>query len=248
MIKSDDRDRYISGLQNADVGRMLPLAEFMLANVQWSLALATRAAKGESIEEPRDIDKEIALFVRRNRGSAADASDIEVLDNVFSFSVRPTLDKLEGTLEPLRQLFNDSHWGSYLKTAHNQVKSMTLFDNGHWESTKQSYVARPGFKFQDQQQVELRRELRFSYYVGSGTEGFSVNLSVIWQLGREGFSFDAAIDERFIASVSQSIPYSELDAYRPEVERTVDSICKSMMNEIEHRSQQPKRARINMRK
>ena len=237
VIKSEDRDRYIGGLQNADVGRMLPLAQFMLENVLWSLALATRAAKGESIEEPEDIDKEIDLFVRRNRGSMADASDIEVLDNVFSFFVRPTLDKLERALEPLRQLFNDSHWGSYLKTAHNQVQSMTLFDNGHWESTKQSYIARPGFKLQDQQQVELRREFRFSYYVGSGKEGFPVNLSVIWKLGREGFSFDAAIDKRFLVSVSQSIPYSELDVHRPEVERTVDNICKSMMDEIDSRSQ-----------
>ena len=241
VIKSDDRDRYISGLQNADVGRMLPLAEFMLENVSWSIDLAIRAAKGESIQEPGDIDKEIDLFVRGKRGSAVDASDIEILDNVFSFSVRPTLDKLEKVLEPLRQLFNDSHWGSYLKTAHNQVRSMTLFDNERWESTKQSHVARPGFKLQDQQQVELRRELRFSYYVGSGTEGFSMNLSVIWRLGREGFSFAAAIDERLLTSVRQSIPYSELDVHRSEVESTVDSICKSMINEIEHRSQQPKR-------
>ena len=240
VIKSDDRDRYISGLQNADLGRILPLAEFMLENVSWSIELAIRAAKGESIQEPGDIDKEIDLFVRRNRGSAVDASDIEVLDSVFSFFVRPALDKLEKALEPLRQLFNDSHWGSYLKTAHNQVQSMTLFDNEHWESTKQSHVARPGFKLQDQQQVEFRRELRFSYYVGSGTEGFSVNLSVIWRLGREGFSFAAAIDEQFLTSVSQSIPYSELDVHRSEMERTVDSICKSMINEIEHRSQQPK--------
>ena len=237
VIKSEDRDRYIIGLQNADIGRILLLAEFLLENVQWSLQLGIRAAKGESIQEPGDIDKEIDLFVRGKRGSAVDASDIEVVDSVFSFSVRPTLDKLEKALEPLRQLFNDSHWGSYLKTAHNQVQSMTLFDNEHWESTKQSHVARPGFKLQDQQQVEFRRELRFSYYVGSGTEGFSVNLSVIWKLGREEFSFDASIDERFLTSVSQSIPYSELDVHRLEVERTVDGICKSMINEINSRSQ-----------
>ena len=67
-----------------------------------------------------------------------------------------------------------------------------------------------------------------------------MNLSVIWKLGREGFSFDASIDERFLMSVSQSIPYSELDVHRLDVERTVDSICKSMINEIEHRSQLPK--------
>ena len=56
VIKSTDRDRYIGGLQNADVGRMLPLTQFMLENILWSLALAIRAARGESIQEPEDID------------------------------------------------------------------------------------------------------------------------------------------------------------------------------------------------
>ena len=83
VIKSDDRDRYISGLQNADVGRMLPLAEFMLENVSWSIELAIRAAKGESIREPDDMDKEMELFVRSRRGPAPNNSDVEVLDQIF---------------------------------------------------------------------------------------------------------------------------------------------------------------------
>ena len=68
VIKSEDRDRYISGLQHADLGRMLPLAEFMLDNLLGSLTLGVRAAKGESIQEPGDIDKEIDIFVRGKRG------------------------------------------------------------------------------------------------------------------------------------------------------------------------------------
>lgn len=52
VIKSAERDRYIGALQNADVGRMEPLAGFMLENVLWSLGLAIRAAKGESIRRP----------------------------------------------------------------------------------------------------------------------------------------------------------------------------------------------------
>ncbi len=51
VIKGADRARYISGLQNADVGRSLPLAQIMLENLFWSLELAIRAAKGESRSE-----------------------------------------------------------------------------------------------------------------------------------------------------------------------------------------------------
>ena len=51
VISSEDRDRYIGGLQNADVSLMLPLAQFMLENVLWSLELAIRAAKGSRLRQ-----------------------------------------------------------------------------------------------------------------------------------------------------------------------------------------------------
>ncbi len=234
VIKSADRDHYIGGLQNADVGRILPLAQFMLENVLWSLELAIRAAKGESIQEPGDTDKEIAVFVRQNRGSTADASDIGIVDDVLSYSVRPTLDKLKGKLEPLRQLFHDSSWQSSWQ---NTISSDTLFDEEPWESTKKSYItAKPGFKLQDQQPVELRRNWRLSYYVGRGRQGFSVNLSVIWKLGAEGFSFEVEIDGHALAPLRRHIPYSELEPHGSSIDGTVDAICKVMLNEIERRS------------
>ena len=58
VIKSEDRDRYISALQNADLGFTLPLAQFMLENVLWSLGIGIRAAKGDSIHEPYDTAQE----------------------------------------------------------------------------------------------------------------------------------------------------------------------------------------------
>lgn len=51
VIKSEDRDRYIGPLQNADLGFTVPLAQFMLENLLWILQLAMRAARGESIRE-----------------------------------------------------------------------------------------------------------------------------------------------------------------------------------------------------
>ncbi len=84
VIKSDDRDRYISALQHADLGRMLPLAEFMQNNVLWSLALAIHAAKGDSIREPDDMSREMELFVRSKRGPEPGRSDLEVWITSFS--------------------------------------------------------------------------------------------------------------------------------------------------------------------
>ena len=60
VIKSEDRDRYISALQNADLGSTLPLARFMLENLRWSLGIGIRAAKGESIHESEDTARDQA--------------------------------------------------------------------------------------------------------------------------------------------------------------------------------------------
>ncbi len=45
VIKSEDRDRYFGLLQNADLGFTLPLAQFMLESLRWTLQLAMRAAR-----------------------------------------------------------------------------------------------------------------------------------------------------------------------------------------------------------
>ena len=236
VIRSTDRDRYIGGLQNADVGRMFPLAQFMLENTLWSLATAIRAAKGESIQEPGDIDKEIAVFVRRNRGSEADASDIGVVDNLFSYSVRPTLERLEGKLEPLRQLFHGSRWDSSLRTVHPGVTQSGLFDEKSWEHTKQNYLVKPGFKLQDNQQQQIWSSLQLDSYLGRGREGFSVNLSVFWKLGEKHFSFEVRMDGDALGSLRRHIPYSELESQASSIDGTVDEICKAMINEIDRRS------------
>ena len=172
--------------------------------------------------------------MRQSRGGAANTSDIGVVDDVLSHSVRPTLDKLEGKLEPLHQLFHDSQGFSFLKI-HEEVNSSGLFDKELWERTKQSHVARPGFKLQDQQPVELRRELRLSHYVGRGRQGFSVKLSVIWKLGAEYFSFE--VDGKAIESMRRRIPYSESESHGSSIDGTVDEICKAMLDEIKRRSE-----------
>ena len=94
VIKSDDRDRYFGALHNADLGHMLPLARFMLTNVSWSLELAIRSAKGESIREPDDMSKEMELFIRKKKGPGPNSSDVELLDQVFLRHVSPILPEI----------------------------------------------------------------------------------------------------------------------------------------------------------
>ena len=101
VIKSDHRDRYIGALQNADLGQVLPLARFMLENVLWSLDVAIRAAKGESIQEPGDLGKEMDVFVRSRQGPEPNQTDLKVLDDVYLLCVHPAIDRAGCSVETL---------------------------------------------------------------------------------------------------------------------------------------------------
>lgn len=257
VIKSEDRDRYIGGLQNADVGRMLPLAEFMLENVLWSLGLGIRAAKGESVREPDDMDKEMDIFIQKRRGPAPNSSEVEVLDLVFLQYVKPVLEKLDRLCERQgSELFDRYLPKKYARLGSSEGVSDDVFGTDQWERTKEEYLVKPGFELSDAQQVELGTEYRFHGYVGEGSQGFDLILSVVWKLGSERFSFKAVIDgnpftavglrrfpqssvkeRRHLTVIDLHIPYSELDSRDAEVDLTVEAICRCMMDEIDSWSQ-----------
>ncbi|MDE2744151.1 MAG: Fic family protein [Gemmatimonadota bacterium] len=238
VIKSEDRDRYIGGLQNADVGRMLPLAEFMLENVLWSLQLGIRAAKGESIREPDDVDKEMDVFIQKRRVPAPNNSDVEVLDQIVLQYVKPILEKLDRLCERQgSELFSRYVPRKYARLGSSGGVSGDVFGVDQWGSTKEKYLLSPGFELSDEQQVELGANYRFYRYRGIGNHGFDLELSVVWKLSGEKFSFEAAINGKHITDINRHIPYSELDSQDAELDHTVDRICKAMMDEIDSRSQ-----------
>ncbi|WP_375417118.1 Fic family protein [uncultured Hymenobacter sp.] len=65
VIKADDRNRYLAALSEADAGEPEPFLRFIIENVEASLRLMIRAAMGESVDEPDDLDKKIALLKKQ---------------------------------------------------------------------------------------------------------------------------------------------------------------------------------------
>ena len=241
VIKSEDRDRYISALQNADLGFTLPLAQFMLVNLRWSLGIGIRAAKGESITEPDDLAKEVELFVERKKGPAPSGPDVDLLDRVFYGYVKPTQEKLDGLCERQgSQLFRSHHPRKYVRPRSHVEISGDVFETSRWKEIWEEHLGRPGSpRLSDKSRITLGAEYSFGEYVGTGSQGFDLDLSVMWTLGRDEVSFEAAIDKNPLPAIGYRIPYSELDSRTAEVDQTVEAICRCMMDEIDSRSQDP---------
>jgi Fic family protein len=62
IIKSDDKENYLTSLQKADTGDIISLIEYIEKQSMWSLELSIKAANGEDIDELGDIEKEIELL------------------------------------------------------------------------------------------------------------------------------------------------------------------------------------------
>ncbi|MBP6181809.1 Fic family protein [Flavobacterium sp.] len=65
IIKTEDKASYFAALQLADAGNIEAFIEYVAQNLVRSLEIMIAGAKGESIEEEDDLDKEIALLEQR---------------------------------------------------------------------------------------------------------------------------------------------------------------------------------------
>jgi len=64
IIKSEDKENYLTALQKADLGYIVNIIEYIEKQLLWSLNITLKAAKGENIEESADMDKEIEILKR----------------------------------------------------------------------------------------------------------------------------------------------------------------------------------------
>jgi Fic family protein len=76
IIKTEDKLNYFAVLRQADAGQLEPFIEYIAQNLMRSLEIMIAGAKGANIEDPDDLDKQIALLSQKVK---ATANTIEVL-------------------------------------------------------------------------------------------------------------------------------------------------------------------------
>ena len=237
VIKSTERDRYLANLRRADAGNGQPLAEFMLAQLVWSLDLGIRAARGESIEDPEDLDKEISRFVREKRVGDRGRSDIETLDMIFSRYIHPTVDGVEKRMVEFRKLFRTWRAESAIEAGADRIANERAMRPEDWTQFK--IESKLGQEFSPgQPDVAFKRVYWLDDYCGDGREGFSLQLWMQWLLGGDSRRFEVLLNGPRLAEASHNIPYGRLGTERPGVEQRVQTICRAVMEEIARQSRQ----------
>ena len=86
VIKTEDKANYFSVLQQADAGTLTPFVEYITDNLNHSLEIMLRGAKGGEIEEVGDVKKELALLEQKfkdDKNYVKVTKSIESINAVF---------------------------------------------------------------------------------------------------------------------------------------------------------------------
>lgn len=121
IIKSKDKKNYLLALNKADAGDEQAFVKYIAEQLIWSLETSIKAAKGESIVEPDDFDKELKLIdiklkrLKDNSFNDFTKNNIQnILDNVFL--------KLENELNEASKKFKNYYNNIIIS---NEVSSIT---------------------------------------------------------------------------------------------------------------------------
>ena len=106
VIKSSDKQNYLHALHLADTGQFEAFIRYIAQQVVSSLEMAIKAAKGESIEDPDDLDKEIALLARQLQHQETYKTPQQVL-NVFHWVQQKLIAPCEAVLQKFDKLFQE---------------------------------------------------------------------------------------------------------------------------------------------
>lgn len=108
VIKQQNRGAYYLALSLADTGNVQPFVEFIAENLVYSLELYLKGARGESLEEPSDLDKELALFKKEllgDRNYIEVERSLEAQKKLYKESLQPMLAQIRSTVGKFRDLF-----------------------------------------------------------------------------------------------------------------------------------------------
>ena len=123
VVRSDDKDNYLFALNqcdlvvgpvpavgaHADIDQIAPFVHYLSTCLERALDISIRAAKGESIEEESDFEKQLAIIERNVRKTAPqDAHQVTAQDKVDIYNNfhRQLSDRLLHALEPAMQFYN----------------------------------------------------------------------------------------------------------------------------------------------
>ena len=135
IIKTEDKENYFAALRLADADNIEAFINYIAVNLVHSLEIMLAGARGEAIEEPDDIDKEIALLEKRLASYGEDVEkirSIKLINEIFSDSIYPLAIDIKKKLSKFEKY--------YLHHSISLYEDDTLIDNTNPILVNKNYI------------------------------------------------------------------------------------------------------------
>lgn len=152
IIKTVDKKGYLNALNKADVGDMNAFVDYIASELTWSLDVSLKAAKGESIEEETDIDKEIEVLKKVEKSKQKSVpKTFELVEKLNKETILPCLERLIIEQSKFNELFvlnefsiNYNSSGE-IRVIPEQVQDISSGLMNMIKNLKQSYAQNPQY-------------------------------------------------------------------------------------------------------
>lgn len=224
IIKKEDRDTYFRSIQKAREEGDEHLAIFLGKELINSLELYIRAAKGEAIEEPDDLDKKITILKQKIEG--LDEEEIKVKRSTGA--IKKLLDK---SLLPINELIDKKL--SDLKDLFNEYEKL-LFFNGTGSRYYTSIDIDNALQ-KDAAQTGRINDITFSYrllgFKKGGTNSFSIEKGFSIQI--KEWHYDIHLDHKQGEKIYSGLYHKQLSS--AEIEKFSKRIVEEALKEIDQK-------------
>lgn len=130
IIKTQDKENYITSLRQADSGLIENFIEYIAKNLAHSLQIMIKGAKGEDIEEQDDLDKKIALLKQEFKEETAPAKikSKEIILKIYDDLMPKIYDKFITSCKKFDDLYLKSKF--QLLVEGNSINTATPIESG----------------------------------------------------------------------------------------------------------------------
>ncbi len=170
IIKTEDKENYFAVLRLADADELQPFIEYITQSLIRSLEIMIRGAKGESIEEPNDLDKQLSLFeasLTEKYKKVERVKTKESFQEAFHKSIIPLANALLETWKKFDRLYIESELIIKVETKHH-LEDGYVFPYERYEVNSIKSLKNLLQKFQEEKlnkKVEIEvTQIHFNYY------------------------------------------------------------------------------------
>ena len=115
VIKSADKRNYLSALNSADAGDLNSFINYISQQLVWSLELSLKAAKGESIEDPDDVEKEISVWKKQAALNIVEAQhrNDDLIYELYTNGINEMLEQFADKHKQFYEMFHKATCNTY---------------------------------------------------------------------------------------------------------------------------------------